>query len=377
MRLMLLGGLLYVAGSAIFYMIPAYLAFVGGRLSLDAGQLGTLAATESLAIAITSLLGPFWVARIDHRISVVVGILFCVVGNVASGFAASFDMVLLARFLVGLLGEGVVYAVSFMILGAARDVDRAFAIALTAAVVYGALVTAAAATLERISPVLGPLSALAVIALAVPPFLGWLSAPEKPRPVAAVTRTPPRDWNWVAIIGLAAQGIWFGAPGAFWSFVEQIATDKGVPNETAELALSVGELTGLLGCVAAAVLGNRLGRLKPITISTLGMIVSAIIYQYCEGVVWLGLLLAIFYCFWNYGTVYQLSFVSQLDPSGRVAVMMPAADVFGLSFGPYLAGQLIIGHGDGGVTTATVGFALTGLALYFVCFARLRRMAPA
>jgi hypothetical protein len=57
--------------------------------------------------------------------------------------------------------------------------------------------------------------------------------------------------------------------------------------------------------------------------------------------------------------------------------MMPAADVFGLSFGPYLAGQLIIGHGDGGVTTATVGFALTGLALYFVCFARLRRMAPA
>jgi hypothetical protein len=58
-------------------------------------------------------------------------------------------------------------------------------------------------------------------------------------------------------------------------------------------------------------------RLKPIIISTVGMIVSAIIYQYCEGVVWLGLLLAIFYCFWNYGTVYQLSFVSQLDPSGR------------------------------------------------------------
>jgi predicted MFS family arabinose efflux permease len=135
MRLMLLGGLLYVAGSTIFYMMPPYLAFLGGRLSLDAEQLGTLAAIESLAIAITSLLGPFWIGRIDRRICIVVGALACVVGNVATGFAGSFDMLLVTRFLIGLFGEGLLYTTSFVVLGAARDIDRAFAIALTAAVV--------------------------------------------------------------------------------------------------------------------------------------------------------------------------------------------------------------------------------------------------
>ena len=105
------------------------------------------------------------------------------------------------------------------------------------------------------------------------------------------------------------------------------------------------------------------------------MIVSAIIYQYCEGVVWLGLLLAIFYCFWNYGTVYQMSFITELDASGRAAVAMPAAQVFGLSFGPYVAGRLILDHGDGAVTASTIVFALTGLGLYLICFARLRRTA--
>ena len=380
-RQMLLGGLLYVAGSTIFYMMPPYLAFLGARLSLDAGQLGTLAAVESLAIAITSLLGPFWINRAakhpeGRRICIAVGATACVFGNIATGFAGSFDVLLAARFLVGLLGEGLIYTTSFAILGTVRDIDRAFAVALTAAVVYGAAVTAVSGTLEHIFPVVGPISALVGIALVVFPFLGWLTPLETAQPAAVIApSTTSSGWNWVGIIGLLAQAVWFGAPGAFWTFVEQVATDKGVPGGTAEMAVSFGELTGLLGCVVAAWLGNRLGRLKPIVVATAGMIVAAIVYQLSDGAMALAAFLAIFYGFWNYGTVYQMSFVTELDASGRTAVAMPAAQVFGLSFGPYVAGRLIVDHGDGAVTTSTIVFAIAGLALYFVCFARLRKAA--
>jgi predicted MFS family arabinose efflux permease len=372
-RLMLLGGLLFVAGSTIFYMMPPYLAFVGGRLSLDAGQLGVLAAVESLAIAITSLLGPFWIGRIDQRICITIGVVACVAGNIATGFAGSFDLLLTARFLVGLLGEGVILTTSYTILGAVRDLDRAFAIALTAAVVYGAAVTAVSATLEHMFPAVGPISGLVGIALAVLPFLSWVT-PDTAQP-KAVSVAAPGGWNWVGIIGLLAQAVWFGAPGAFWTFVEQVATDKGVPSGTAEMVVSFGELTGLLGCVVAALLGNRLGRLKPIVVATAGMIMAAIVYQLSDGAVALAAFLAIFYSFWNYGTVYQMSFITELDASGRTAVAMPAAQVFGLSFGPYVAGRLILDHGDGAVTASTIVFALTGLGLYLICFARLRRTA--
>jgi len=139
-----------------------------------------------------------------------------------------------------------------------------------------------------------PISALAGIALVVLPFLGWLPAPVDPRSAGRrASAAVPGGWNWVAIIGLVAQAVWFGAPGAFWTFVEQVATDKGVPTATAEMAVSFGELTGLLGCVAAAWLGNGLGRLRPIVVATAGMIVSAIVYQLCDGAVGLAALLAI------------------------------------------------------------------------------------
>jgi hypothetical protein len=218
------------------------------------------------------------------------------------------------------------------------------------------------------------LAALSAIALAVFPFLGWLPS-EKRQPGAIAPAPAPGGWSWVAVMGLLAQAIWFGAPGAFWTFVEQVATDKGVATDTAEMAVSVGELVGLIGGAVAAWLGNRFGRLKPIIVATAGMIASAIVYQLCDGAVGLAIFLASFYSFWNYGTVYQMSFVTELDASGRTAVAMPAAQVFGLSFGPYVAGRLILGHGDGAVTVSTIGFALTGLALYFVCFARLRKAA--
>jgi DHA1 family inner membrane transport protein len=143
------------------------------------------------------------------------------------------------------------------------------------------------------------------------------------------------------------------------------------------MAVSFGELTGLLGCVVAAWLGNRLGRLKPIVVATAGMIMAAIVYQLSDGAVALAAFLAIFYGFWNYGTVYQMSFVTELDASGRTAVAMPAAQVFGLSFGPYVAGRLILDHGDGAVTGSTIVFAVIGLALYLICFCRLRRGAMA
>jgi predicted MFS family arabinose efflux permease len=371
-RFVVLGCLLFVAGSAIFYMMPAYLALVGGRLSLDAAQLGTLAAAESLAIGISSLTGPLWVGRIDHRLCLVLGSLTCAAGNLATAWSDSFGMLLASRFLVGLLGEGVFYTLSFAVLAHVRNIDRAFAIALTVGVAFGSADLASAATLERVSPAIGPLAPVILIALSVLPLVGWLPkaaqrARASPRPVRA-GRSARAGW-----LALFAQAIWFGAPGAFWTFAEQVATDKGVPVDAAELMLSIGEFASLAGSVAAAWQAARWGRLAPIAVASIGMVLAAILYQSRDEILWLGVLLSVFYAFWNYGTVYQMGLVAELDTIGRIAVMMPVAQVFGQSIGPFCAGRMILGMGDGGVTLATAIFALAGLGLDLICFSNLRR----
>jgi hypothetical protein len=222
--------------------------------------------------------------------------------------------------------------------------------------------------LERILPVFGPLAPLIGIALAIVPFIGWLSLASHARtsPPSAAVAAHPRDG--LAVLALFAQAIWFAAPGAFWTFAEKIATNKGIPSSAVEVALSLGVVASLSGCMLPVWLGERWGRLLPIVGATVGMILSAVIYQIGHGIIALGLLLSLFYAFWNYGTVYQLSFVSSLDRSGRVAVMMPAAQVFGLSVGPFCAGRLMEGGGDWAVAITTTAFAASGVALYLICF---------
>jgi len=370
LKVILLGTLLYAAGSAIFYMIPPFLAFVGERHGLDAGQLGTLAAADSAAIAVTSLFGPLWITRIDRRVAIAFGALVCIAGNLVTAFADSFAVLVASRIAVGLLGEGVVYTISYSVLGSAHNTVRAFAVALTAAVVYGAGVTAGSSVLKAVFPVFGPLAGLVAIAVFVLPFIGYI----RRRPIVVTTepRVPIRSMGLVAL-ALVAHGIWFGAPGAFWTFVEQVAMDKGIPTDAAEVAVSIAELVGLAGTIAAAGLGGRFGKLRPIALATTIMILSAIAYQQSIGILGLGVCLAIFYSFWNYGTVYQMSFVSDLDIAGRSAVVMPATEVFGLSFGPYVTGHLMVSYGDGAVPVTTVAFALGGLLLFLICFALLRR----
>ena len=165
LKIILLGTLLYAAGSAIFYMIPPFLAFVGERHGLDAGQLGTLAAADSVAIAVTSLFGPLWITRIDRRVAIAFGALVCIAGNLATTFIDSFAVIVASRIAVGLLGEGVVYTISYSVLGSAQNTVRAFAVALTAAVVYGAAVTAGTSVLKAVFPVFGPIAGLVAVAV--------------------------------------------------------------------------------------------------------------------------------------------------------------------------------------------------------------------
>ena len=376
--IVLLGTLLYSAGSAIFYLMPPYLAFLGGRLSLDPGQLGTLAAAESAAIGVASLFGPLWIDRIDRRFAMGFAALVCIGGNLASGFLGGFGAVLACRVVIGLLGEGVFYTACCAVLTQARNVDRAFGIALTVAVIYGALVTGSSPFLVRLFPVVGPMSGLILIGAAVLPFVFMFDRLKPATEVRTQAQVDaPRGGTGIAFVALLGQALWYGAPGAFWTFVEQVATDKGVPTSTAEFAISAGEMAGLLGGVAATILGDRWGRFWPIVSATAGLVIPAILFQMSTGAFALALFLGIFYIFWNYGTVYQMSFTASMDWTGRATVMIPAAQVFGLSFGPYAAGELIVGHGDGAVTVSTVVFALSGLALYFVCFARQRRIGLA
>ena len=367
-RRLVLGCLLYAAGSAILYVFPAYLADLGTKLAIDEARQGQISAAENIGIGLASLLSILWIGRVDRRLAAVGAVIACVSGNVLAFFARDFGQVLAVRFLTGFLGEGPLFVLAFLVLAATRNPDRSLGFALTAVVMFGSIILGAAPALSHIPLGSGAVLPLAVAALSVLSAVRWMPKPAAPahspnQPAAA------RE-SWRAIIAVIAMAIWFGAPGAFWTFAVDAAISRQISMTDISTALAVGNAVGLLGSVLAAWQGERWGRSVPILLATLGLGLSVVAFQYSLHSAALSTTLTAFNIFWNYGTVYQMALVVALDRTGRATAGISAAQVFGFAAGGFVSGYAIVGLGYAALPLVIAAFAALGLVLFGTVFRR-------
>jgi predicted MFS family arabinose efflux permease len=170
-------------------------------------------------------------------------------------------------------------------------------------------------------------------------------------------------------------GLWFAAPGAFWTFAETAAAARQVPGETISIALAIGNAVGLLGGLAAAWQGDRWGRFWPIVLSTVCLCLSVLAFEHCGSVTTLATALASFNVFWNYGAVYEMGLVAALDPNGRAPLAISAAQVLGFAAGGFFSGLLIVKSGYAVLPAVVLSFAFIGVLALTPCF-RLPRLRP-
>jgi predicted MFS family arabinose efflux permease len=372
--LVVLGSLLYTAGSAILYVLPAYLTELSTQLGINEAQMGSITAAENIGIALASILSMLWLTRVNRRLLAVVGAVLCTVLNITAFFTRSFDLLVAARFLTGLLGEGILFALAFVVLGSTRNPDRSFGIGMTVVVTFGSLVLGTSTYLDRVSLGTGALLPLAIVPLGVLFAVKWMPRNRTPAyspNSAAASGAPTR----LAILAIAGMTIWFAAPGAFWTFAESAATEQKVPAETIGVALAIGNAVGLLGSAIAAWQGNRWGRFRPIMVSTACLCLSVVAFEQSRSVIALASALSAFNVFWNYGAVYEMALVVALDPVGRAPLAISAAQVMGFAAGGFLSGLAIFRAGYTALPTVVSLFAVGGLLVLVLCF-RVPKLEP-
>jgi DHA1 family inner membrane transport protein len=371
--LIVLGCLLYTAGSAILYVLPGYLSEIGTALALDDAQLGAMTAAENIGIGAASILSMLWIGRVSVRVAAALAALACAACNVLAALGHSFHLVIAARFLAGLLGEGTLFALAFVVLRAARYPDRAFGIALTSVVTFGSIVLAAQPSLDRLHFGSGALLPLAVAALAVLPAIRYMprspmpmQGPAAGRPVPA--HPPARSRNAPAVLALSAMGVWYAAPGAFWTFADTAAASRHVAEADISVALAIGNAVGLAGSLISAWQANRWGRAGPIAIATACLCLAVLAFAHSLTLLALAAALSAFNVFWNYGAVYQMALVAALDPVGRISVAISAAQVFGFAAGGFVSGLVIDRTGFGALPLVVAALAIGGLLLFLPSF---------
>jgi predicted MFS family arabinose efflux permease len=371
---LLLGCLLYTAGSAILYVSPAYLADLGARFGIDEARMGALSAAENIGIGLASFFAMWWNGRVGYREAAMFGVLACLAGDAISFVSHNFAVLLLARFATGLLGEGTLFVLAFLVLASVRNPDRALGFALTAVVLFGSLVLGAASFLNGIPGGTAMLLPLAAIALAVLPVLRWMPVATALAAEAADRQSAPATDGWRALLAVIAMAVWFGAPGGFWTFADAAAASRQVSPGDIDTALAIGNAVGLLGSALAAWQGNRWGRGVPILAGTIGLCLSVAAFHRSVEVVALAATLAAFNIFWNYATVYQMALVVALDRTGRATAAISAAQVLGFAAGGFLSGFAIVSAGYSALTAVVAVFAVAGVFLLALCFRACARV---
>jgi len=136
--------------------------------------------------------------------------------------------------------------------------------------------------------------------------------------------------------------------GLKWPVVGQIAAANGVAPGTVATGFSVAGLGGVAGAVASASLATRFGRLLPLIVGTLGMLLALVLVG--TNLFVMAAILTMF--FWAFALPYYLGLVAEIDATGRVAVFTSAMIPFGMAAGQMAAGPLEVIGGFSAVTVA-------------------------
>ena len=361
----------------IFGLLPQPL-FVGALqdyLGFSSQQAGLITGAEIIGGAISSILAAFWIRRVSWRTAALFGICVVVLGNIASSMAETYAALLGLRLAVGILGQGVCFAVAIATISETKETDRNFAFSIAAQVAFGiaAFQFLPGAVAEwQISGILVPLAVLAVL---IAPMVRWMPTGSSQSFDAAGASTGASPLPALAALGTLL--IWCLGLGGIYAFEERIGVAAGLESAAAGSGLAVAVAAGFLGAISASLVADRWGRIWPVAIALGGQMLGIWLLQ--GEMTWLQFAgtASVFHFFWNFTGPYLMGTVAANDATGRIAVLIPAAQFGGFAMGNAIGGQVVAGAGLIGANLVGVIGCAVALLAFVAIGLRMRAVAPA
>lgn len=358
-----LGSLVWLSmvAALIANIQPVFLGALAETFSLGGRQLGILSGAELGGSCLASLSAAYWFPRARLRRVALFAITVGLLGNLVTTWVTDYSQLLAVRFVTGLFGSGILYAMTLGLIGQLNNPERVIALAIFLQVVSLAVGLAGVPLLMSHWQLPGVTISLALLFSTGFLLLHLMPARIEPR-VAAESSSG--GFKFLPAALLASLIVFCVGLGSVWAFVERIGNGAGFSMVAVGNALAVAGMFGGLGALVAAVLGMRLGRLLPVAFA-LGMeIVACLVlatrsdwYSYLIAV-------AIFNFCWNLTLPYLMGAIAAADVSGRFMVLIPAAQTGGFALGPLLVGVFMAG--DSFRVAAWISVAVFSLCLLLV-----------
>lgn len=333
---------------------PALLGALVDQRRISMEGLGIVAMGEILALGIGTILAEKWLPLHRLRTVAVVASLLLVAVNLLT-LTARGDLVCVAWRVVAGLVEACLFWIVTMVIVRASQPDRLAGIFLTLQTVAQAV---AALVLAKVSiSSLGwgqPFMLLAVLCL-----LPLLVASRLPAQLGAHTeQIHPSVVSWRGFFSLCVPFLHMSAMGALWAYLEPVVNAAGIGisvNALASLVLFMQIVGG-----AAASLMVRWGKVSQVlAASALAFaVVGMAMYRLpAHSSLVFAALCAAFGFLWLFQMPFHIRLAFDVDPRGRIAMLVPPAQLVGTGFGPLVTSLTVHGNEVRHVPLLAAGFS--------------------
>ena len=349
-------------GALTIVILPGIVGVIADSLQLSPGQVGLVMSADIITMAAAMGITAFLIHKSNWRVLAVAALVVLLAGSLLSIQVNSYQTMILARLIAG-IGEGMAVSVAFAIFGGTRNPDRQFGIYLVV------ILSLAASLLYFIPAILafgGKTYVFAVISLLIAInflFVPWLPISHGEEHSSLIKEEKPLPYVLVGL-GLATVFLYFMAQGEAWAFMERIAANAGLSGQTIGTSLALSNIGGIAGALIAALVSVRFGRAWPIIISAVISIAGLVVLSGDINGLSFGMATMLYIFGWNLTQPYFSGIMAELDPKGRVVVMMGAVQTAGLGLGPGVVGLMI--HDNDFSSVSILGIVLILLSLITV-----------
>ncbi|MGA2780030.1 MAG: MFS transporter [Steroidobacteraceae bacterium] len=285
------------------------------------------------------------------------------------------------RFAAG-SASGATYASSLALLSRQREPATAFSFLILLQVLANAIVLFVFPLLsEHWGPaaIFAAIAAVMLASLGVVPWLPRRDATPALAPLAPAAETRTGDRRRIRLLPalcLAAVALFYLTIGSYWAYAERMGLEFGIAAEQVHWLLSAGVLLSAGACLSARAVAHRFGQSRALLSALCLLSATLLIHGWLPTPAMFVINLAVLQLCWNFIDIFQLGTLAIVDPSGRAAALVPAAQGAALAAGPAAAG-FVLGRGQGYTAILLFGGIATASAAvtYAVVDRRYRRAA--
>jgi MFS family permease len=265
------------------------------------------------------------------------------------------------RFAAGLT-SGATYASSLTLLSRHSEPSRAFSILILLQVIANAVVLGLFPLLnERWGPagIFVAIAGVLAASLGVAPLLPRRDSP--PAVPSTARRAQRMSVPLLPALCLMAVALFYVSIGSYWAYAERMGIEFGISTQQVHWLLSAGVFLSAAGCLSARAVGHRFGQSRALLAALALLAATLLVHGLLPTAAMFVINLAVLQLCWNFIDIFQLGTLAVLDPSGRSAALVPAAQGAALAAGPAAAG-FILGLGKGYTAVLLLGGSTSALA---------------